>query len=79
MSTGMRNLIIALGVGVLIAVLAIRFGLPDNEVRIEAPTEAERAAEMEKMTPEQREAAEAMLNAVRAQAQAEAEARKPAE
>ena len=41
----------------------------DKEVVIEGPSEEERAAQMEKMTPEQRQAAEAMLEAVRTQAQ----------
>ncbi|MCC6489299.1 MAG: hypothetical protein IT364_17490 [Candidatus Hydrogenedentes bacterium] len=42
----------------------------DKEVEVQGPTEEERAAQMENMTPEQREAAQAMLEAVRTQAQA---------
>lgn len=42
----------------------------DKEVAIQGPTEEERTAQMGNMTPEQRQAAEAMLEAVRTQAQA---------
>lgn len=64
-----RNFAILLVVFLCASGVAWYVGGGKKEVVIESPSEAERAAQMQNMTPEQRQAAEAVLEAIRTQAQ----------
>jgi hypothetical protein len=54
-------------------------GSSSKEVTFEGPTEEERAAQMENMSPEQQEAVQNVLDAVRVQTQENAPVQQPTE